>query len=89
MLRSGTESRTCVGLLRKMTASESTTSSFYARATRRGASSPSRCLNHWGRGKFRAFSAGSFPKGQVHPIAVELLQAHESAGGGLSQQELG
>jgi arsenate reductase len=31
-------------------------------------------LNHWGRGKFRAFSAGSFPKGKVHPLAVELLQ---------------
>ena len=31
-------------------------------------------LNHWGRGKFRAFSAGSFPKGQVHPMAIELLQ---------------
>jgi arsenate reductase (thioredoxin) len=26
-----------------------------------------------GRGKFRAFSAGSFPKGQVHRMAVELL----------------
>lgn len=31
-------------------------------------------LNHWGRGRFRAFSAGSFPKGQVHPLAVELLR---------------
>jgi arsenate reductase (thioredoxin) len=31
-------------------------------------------LNHWGRGKFRAFSAGSFPKGEVHPFARELLQ---------------
>jgi arsenate reductase len=31
-------------------------------------------LNHWGHGKFRAFSAGSFPKGQVHPIAVDLLK---------------
>jgi arsenate reductase (thioredoxin) len=30
-------------------------------------------LNHWGHGKFRAFSAGSYPKGQVHPMAVELL----------------
>jgi len=30
-------------------------------------------LNHWGRGKFRGFSAGSFPKGQVHPMAIELL----------------
>ena len=31
-------------------------------------------LNHWGRGKFRGFSAGSFPKGQVHPMAVQLLE---------------
>ena len=31
-------------------------------------------LNHWGRGRFHGFSAGSFPKGQVHPTAVELLQ---------------
>lgn len=30
-------------------------------------------LNHWGKGRFRAFSAGSFPKGQVHPMAIELL----------------
>lgn len=32
-------------------------------------------LNHFGRGRFRAFSAGSLPKGQVHPLAVELLQS--------------
>jgi arsenate reductase len=31
-------------------------------------------LNHWGKDKFRAFSAGSFPKGQVHPMAIELLK---------------
>jgi arsenate reductase len=31
-------------------------------------------LNHWGHGRFHGFSAGSFPKGQVHPMAVELLQ---------------
>lgn len=31
-------------------------------------------LNHWGRGQFRGFSAGSFPKGQVHPLAVDLLK---------------
>jgi len=32
-------------------------------------------LNHWGRGKFRGFSAGSFPRGQVHPMAIELVEA--------------
>jgi arsenate reductase (thioredoxin) len=31
-------------------------------------------LNTLGKGKFRAFSAGSFPKGEVHPLAVELLK---------------
>jgi arsenate reductase len=30
-------------------------------------------LNHWGRGRFRAFSAGSFPRGQVHPLTLALL----------------
>lgn len=31
-------------------------------------------LSRWGDGKFRAFSAGSQPKGQVHPLALELLR---------------
>jgi protein-tyrosine-phosphatase len=31
-------------------------------------------LNYWGRGRFCAFSAGSFPKGAVHPLAIETLQ---------------
>lgn len=31
-------------------------------------------LNHLGRGRFQAFSAGSFPKGVVHPMAIELLR---------------
>lgn len=30
-------------------------------------------LNKEGKGRFRAFSGGSFPKGQVHPMALELL----------------
>jgi protein-tyrosine-phosphatase len=30
-------------------------------------------INHWGRGRFRGYSAGSHPKGTVHPIAIELL----------------
>lgn len=31
-------------------------------------------INHWGGGRFRGFSAGSHPKGAVHPIALELLK---------------
>jgi arsenate reductase (thioredoxin) len=32
-------------------------------------------VEHWGGGRFKGFSAGSFPKGQVHPLAIELLQS--------------
>ena len=31
-------------------------------------------LNHVGKGRFRAFSAGSHPKGEVSRFAIELLQ---------------
>src|SRR6266481_8661964 len=31
-------------------------------------------LNTLGRGRFRGFSGGSFPKGQVHPMAIEILE---------------
>ncbi|MGO9785481.1 MAG: arsenate reductase ArsC [Stellaceae bacterium] len=31
-------------------------------------------LNHWGKGRFRGFSAGSQPKGDVHPLTLELLR---------------
>jgi len=30
--------------------------------------------NHWGKGRFRAFSAGSQPRGTVHPLALGLLR---------------
>lgn len=31
-------------------------------------------LNKDGAGRFRAFSAGSFPRGEVHPAALDLLR---------------
>ena len=39
-------------------------------------------LNRIGAGKFRAFSAGSMPKGEVHPQALALLKrlGYETAG---------
>ena len=39
-------------------------------------------LNAQGKGRFRAFSAGSFPKGAVHPAAITLLNelGHDTGG---------
>jgi len=31
-------------------------------------------LNYWGKGRFQAFSAGSQPRGEVHPLALEILR---------------
>jgi protein-tyrosine-phosphatase len=31
-------------------------------------------INHCRRGRFHGYSAGSHPKGEVHPIALELLK---------------
>ena len=33
-------------------------------------------LNRWGRGRFHAFSAGSHPRGQVHPLTLNVLARH-------------
>ncbi|HYL33108.1 MAG TPA: arsenate reductase ArsC [Stellaceae bacterium] len=32
-------------------------------------------LNHWGKGRFRAYSAGSRPKGEIHPQTLAVLRA--------------
>jgi arsenate reductase len=40
-------------------------------------------LNHLGRGRFRAFSAGSHPGGSVNPLALEQLQRARLSSEGL------
>jgi len=30
-------------------------------------------IGRWGKGKFRGFSAGSHPRGALHPVALKLL----------------
>ncbi|HXQ21833.1 MAG TPA: arsenate reductase ArsC, partial [Candidatus Acidoferrales bacterium] len=40
-------------------------------------------VGRWGRGKFRGFSAGSRPKGAVHPRTLELLKGLHYATDGL------
>jgi arsenate reductase len=31
-------------------------------------------IEHWGGRRFKGYSAGSFPRGSVHPLAIELLE---------------
>jgi protein-tyrosine-phosphatase len=46
------------------------------------------CLvNHWGAGKFRGFSAGSRPKGYVHPMTLELLRRFDFDTSGLRSKD--
>src|SRR3979409_1558121 len=40
-------------------------------------------LNNVGQGKFRAYSAGSHPKGEVHPLALELMESNRLPAAGL------
>ena len=43
-------------------------------------------LNYRGQGRFRAFSAGSKPKGEVHPLTLEVLErAHLPIAGARSK----
>lgn len=32
-------------------------------------------VNLWGHGRFKGYSAGSYPKGSVHPYALDLLRS--------------
>lgn len=44
-------------------------------------------LNAMGRSRFHAFSAGSHPKGQVHPLAIELIQKNRLPTDGLRSKD--
>ena len=46
-------------------------------------------LNYWGKGRFHAFSAGSHPQGQVHPLALETLERNRLAIDGLRSKSWG
>ena len=45
-------------------------------------------LSHWGKGRYRAFSAGSHPTGRVHPFTMELLQTLNLSNGRPEEQKL-
>jgi arsenate reductase len=44
-------------------------------------------INRLGRGKFRGFSAGSHPKGEVHPLAIEILRRNNFVTDGLRSKD--
>ena len=53
----------------------------------RRAQGPSRhLLNHLGRGRFKAYSAGSFPVGEVNPLALDVLRRNSLRTEGLGSK---
>jgi arsenate reductase (thioredoxin) len=74
MLRAGAQSAAGGKLLRQMNAARIYNVLFLCTGNSARSILAESLLNTLGQGKFRAFSAGSFPKGQVHPMAIELLK---------------
>jgi arsenate reductase len=44
-------------------------------------------INRLGRGRFHGFSAGSHPKGEVHPLAMEVLRRNNFVTDGLRSKD--
>jgi arsenate reductase len=42
-----------------------------------------RLIERWGRGRFKGFSAGSRPKGEIHPMALAVLEQNNYVTDGL------
>jgi len=46
-------------------------------------------IEHWGKGRFNGYSAGSFPRGVAHPLALDLLEARHLRTHGLCSKSWG
>lgn len=46
-----------------------------------------RLIERWGGGRFRGFSAGSHPRGEVHPLALEVLRRNNYSTEGLRSKD--
>lgn len=46
-----------------------------------------RLIERWGQGRFRGFSAGSHPRGEVHPLALEILRRNNYVTEGLRSKD--
>ncbi|MBK1645839.1 ArsR family transcriptional regulator [Thiocapsa imhoffii] len=46
-----------------------------------------RIIERWGSGRFRGFSAGSHPTGEVHPLALDLLRRNNYVTDGLRSKD--
>jgi len=44
-------------------------------------------MNRLGKGKFKSYSAGSHPKGEVHPFALDLLEKENYETGQLRSKD--
>jgi arsenate reductase len=40
-------------------------------------------MEHWGKGRFKAYSAGSHPNGNVNPFAIQTIKNHGLSAEGL------